>query len=106
MPTVEDSGTITTSASEQTLTSITANKTLMLWLDLVNLQAGDTVVVRCKRTVLSGGTARTIITQTYSGVQDPPVVCSPPFTAPHGATFTIQRTAGSDRSIPWSVESS
>lgn len=105
MPTVEGSGTITTTASEDTIITTILNRSYVLWLDLNALVGGDIVVVRAKRKVLSGGTIRECAEQRFSGAQDPPVVAMVPLDLPHGGDFTIQRTGGVDRAIPWSLES-
>lgn len=105
MPTVEASGTITTNATEQTINSNILNRSFVLWLDLNALQAGDTVVVRAKRKVLSSGTIREFASQTFADVQSPPVQALVPVALPYGGDFTIQRTSGTDRAIPWSLES-
>lgn len=105
MPTVEASGTITTNVTEQTLNSNILNRTFVLWLDFSALVGGDVVVVRAKRKVLSGGTIRNVASQSFSGAQDPPNQSLVPVAFPYGGDFTIQRTGGVDRSIPWSLES-
>lgn len=105
MPSVESSGTITTTAGEQTIVSSIANRSFVLWIDMSLLQAADTIVIKAKRKVLSGGTIRIVAQQTFAGVQDPPNQSLVPIACPYGADFTIQRTAGTDRNIPWSLES-
>lgn len=105
MPTVVAAGTITTDGTEQTLSTPILDRAYVLWLDLVLLQAADTVRVRASRKVLSSGTVRKAAEQSFSGVQDPELACLVPLAFPYGGTFTIQRTAGTDRAIPWSLES-
>lgn len=105
MPTVVSSGTTVTDGTEQTLATPILNRTYVMWFDLVLLQAADTVRVRFKRKVLSSGTERECGYQDFSGVQDPPVQCLVPVSFPYGGSFTLQRTGGTDRSIPWSLES-
>lgn len=105
MPTVETSGTISTTAGEQTIVSTILNRSFVLWLDLNAMGSGDTFRVRMKRKVLAGGTIRECAYQDFTGAQSPPVQAVVPVAFPYGGDFTIQRTAGSDRSVPWSLES-
>lgn len=105
MPTQVDSGSTLTDGTEQTLSSPLLNRSYVLWLDLNALQLGDAVRVRAKRKVLVSGTIRKCAEQVFSGVQDPPVTCLVPVSFPFGGEFSIQRTAGTDRTIPWSLES-
>lgn len=105
MPTVVSSGTTVTDGTEQTLATPILNRAYVLWLDLVLLQSADIVRVRANRKVLSSGTERKAAEQVFTGVQDPPLVCLVPVSFPYGGSFTLQRTGGTDRSIPWSLES-
>lgn len=105
MPTVVDSGTINTDGTEQTLASPIFNRSYVLWLDFNAMQATETMVIRSKRKVLASGSVREFSSQTFEGVQSPPIQCLVPVSLPTGGTFTIERTAGTDRAIPWSLES-
>lgn len=105
MPTVVDAGTITTDGSEQTLSSPILNRSYVLWLDFNALTGADSMRIRAKRKVLSSGTVRKFAEQVYTSTQDPPVQCLVPVALFYGGEFTIQRIAGSDRAIPWSLES-
>ncbi len=102
---VEASGTQTaTIGTEHVLASPTTAKTRQLVVDLVNMQNGDVVVLRMKRTVLAAGTVREWQYATFAHAQSSPVVLSIPMPSPHGASFTLTQTAGTARAFPWSVE--
>lgn len=106
MPTVEASGTILATGSEQTLGTIVTNRNLLLVVDLTNLQAGDSVTLKMKRKVLSADAAALIYArQTYSGVQADPLAISIPIPSPFQAVFTLQQIAGVNRNFNYSVES-
>lgn len=105
MPTVVASGTLTTDGTEQTLTSQILNRSYVLWLDFTQLSGADKVRVRAKRKVLSSGTIRECAYQDFEGAIDPPVQCLTPLAFYYGGDFTLQRTAGTDNDIPWSLES-
>ena len=72
-------------------------------VDLNAMQSGDTFVIRLKEKVYGAATQRTVQSWTLTGVQSDPVWISPCAILMHGWDFTIQRTAGADRSIAWSV---
>jgi hypothetical protein len=108
MPTVEASGTQTAVVgTEHTLSAFTSNRNLQLWVDLSNMVAGDSVHVRLKRKVLSSGSIRTFDSFQLSGAPatDGQLAASVPFSAPHGATVTLEQEAGTSRDFAWSLES-
>jgi hypothetical protein len=100
----ESSGTQTAIiGTEHTLAASTTAKTRVLSIDLSALTTGDTVTLRIKAKVLSGGAEAVAYTATYAHGQIEPVVYSIPIPSLHGATFTLQQTAGTGRSFPWTV---
>lgn len=104
--TIESSGTqIATIGVEHSLVALTQNRSYQLVVDLANLAAGDSVTLRAKRKVLTGGTIRTWLEETFTGAQSAPVVISIPFGGPYGTTLTLQQNTGTGRSFDWSAES-
>lgn len=106
-PTLLSSGTqACTISSEHTLnngSSITTAGYYQLDLDLNALANGDSLIVRIKYRVLSGGTTRLYREATYSHVQGEKIVSSLPILCMYELIFTITQTAGTGRSIPWRV---
>jgi hypothetical protein len=103
--TVKASGTLTLDGTEQTLTTQTANDEYVLLTDHDAQVGGDTVVVRIKVPVLSGGTARVIEQLTLTGAQALPDILrqSIPIISPHSISVTVEKTAGVNHNIPWAL---
>tara|TARA_R100000963_G_C4536918_1_gene35805 strand:- start:110 stop:433 length:324 start_codon:yes stop_codon:yes gene_type:complete len=102
---VQDSGTLTTDGSEQTLGTSTFVGVHVVQIDLSAMQAGDTVVLKAKTKTLTGSAVAIFIEQTFTGVQTEPIIQTEPVTSPFSFTATLQRTGGSDRAYPWSINS-
>ena len=100
---VQYSGTLTTDGTEQTLNTSVFVGGHVVQIDLSAMQAGDTVVLRAKTKTLTGSAVATFIEQTFSGVQTEPIAQTEPVTSPFSFTTTLQRTGGSDRAYPWSI---
>jgi hypothetical protein len=101
---VESSGTQTAVIStEHTLASPSTAKTRMLIVDGANLTAAETVELRIKAPVLSGGTVSLVKLVIFTGVLDEPHIQSPPIVMPQGGTFTLKQTAGTGRAFAWSI---
>jgi hypothetical protein len=101
---VESSGTQTaTVTTEHTLAAPSTNKTRVLRVDLGAMVAGDTVELRIKTAVLSGGTVREQQNWTYANVVGSPIFESIPISSNQGATFTLKQTTGTGRAYPWAV---
>ena len=77
----------------------------MFAVDLSNMQAGDTVVLRVKDKVLSSGSEVLAFEQSYSGAQSLDWVCSEPIAAAHSISLTLHQTAGTNRNYDWSTRS-
>ena len=105
MPVVEQSGTLATSAVEQTLATELDNRSYVLVVDLNAMVDGDTMILRLKREALSGGTQRAVVETVYSGVQAVKIKQSDPVSGPYGIVATLEQPDGASRSIPWSLES-
>jgi hypothetical protein len=80
----------------------TADCVLQVFLDLSALAGGDSFVITFWEKV-NGGTARAFATTTFTGVQSPAHWCSSQYIVGEGWEITLGKTAGVDRSIPWSL---
>lgn len=85
-----------------TLTPQTGDGIYQAFVDLANMAAGDVYDLRIYEKVTSGGTQRVLFVITFSGVQPGPFV-SATLILIHGWDFTLKKTAGTDRSIGWSI---
>lgn len=102
-----DSATLSTTeyflaSDSTTATYQTADVCLQLFLDLSAMQAGDTYVLRFYEKV-NGGTARVFATTTFTNAQTPANWSSSQYIVGEGWECSMQRTAGTDRSIGWSL---
>lgn len=105
--TVEGSGTLTTDGTEQTLSTLTTNKTFALLTDHNAQPAATTVTLRLKKRTLSGGTVRVIeqVTTASGALSDPDKIQqSVAIPCAHGITATLEET-GTAHDIPWAVVS-
>lgn len=89
--------------TEHTLTTQTGAEMYVLVVNLVNMADGDTVILRIKTKVLSGGSASLAFSETFTDNQTDEVVYSPPVPSAHSAAFTLEQTDGTGRSFEWSV---
>lgn len=104
--TVENSGTVTTDGTEQTLgAAITTAKVLSLLIDTAALTNGDTLQVTVYGKVLSGGTEHIVFQDEFADVQAEPIKVVVPVPSPISWKATVKRTGGSDRAHPWSIVS-
>lgn len=95
-------GTITTSASEQNLFDVTADKYFATYLFLHNMTGTETFVIKVYIYDANGATYRLYQTEipTFEEVQNNPCVHIP-FMATPQYKVSIQRTAGTDRAVTW-----
>jgi len=100
---VQVSGTKTTDGSEQTLGTSTYVGVHVVAVDLSAMQAGDSVRLKAKTKILTAGSTNDFIVQTFSDVQAEPIIQTEPVTSPFSFTATLERTGGSDRAYPWSI---
>lgn len=104
MPTPKSTGTLAASGGEDTLDTVTDPGNYVLKVDSNAMAAGDTIVLRMKTRVLSGGTDRIELEDTFSGSQNPPILTSIPVESPHQLIATLEQVAGTLRSFPWSID--
>ncbi len=93
-------GTITTSASEQTMIDLTANEEFEFWFFLHNAQAGDTFRFRVYVKDQNAGSMRVTEDESIAGVQSSPAFYVASYITKE-FKVTVQRTGGSDRAITW-----
>lgn len=101
----------TIGATEYFLASASTSKTdqtanpgvFQLFVELNNLAAGDIFQVRCYERISSGGTARVVYQDNYTGPMDAPMLATPTLILLHGWEFSLAKVSGTDRSIAWSI---
>ena len=92
-------------ATEYTVHSTTTAGVYSFVLDTTAMANGDTLEVKVKIKVESGG-ADVIAYQTiFSYLQSDPAKISVPVIAPYGFSCSIKQTAGTVRTFPWAVAS-
>ena len=98
-------GTVLTDGTEQTLIDTADAGTYQFVLDYDALQAGDVVEIRTYTKARSGGTSRQIgPTLSFGGIEyGSRLYVSPAILAPFQYKVTIDRVAGTDRTLTWSV---
>lgn len=87
----------TTLASDQT------DGVFQVFIDFSALLSGDEYEVAVKEKATSGGTQKVIFKATIAGLQGSPIWVSPSLILMHGWDVTIDKIAGTDRSISWSI---
>ncbi len=103
----EESGTQTATISTEHVLNGTSPNTVdgvySFWVSTENMVAGDTLELRIKEKVISGGTQLLVSIATISGVQADKAWTSPSLILFHGWDFTLKQTAGTGRNFPWSI---
>ncbi len=101
---VSASGSVTSDGTEQVLKADTAAGCYEFHVDLTLSQAGETIVLRLKETVLAGGTVGSVAITTVAGVvTEPTIKVLGPLAFDGGCTATLRRTAGVARAYPWKL---
>jgi hypothetical protein len=95
--------TTTTDGTEQTLATDTAGGVYVVALDTGAMVNGDTIEVRVKTKVRTGGTSRLAYYAVYSHAQGAPNKYSVPVPADVEIAVTLERTGGTDRAYPWKL---
>lgn len=89
-------------ANSTTLATNTTDGVYQLLLDLNAMAAGDSYTIKMYEKVQSSGTKRVCYTAVVEGAQSE-IWVSPSIILMNGWDMTMQRTAGSDRTIEWSI---
>ena len=104
------SGNATTDGTEQTLATVTAAGTYVLYLDTANMASGDALEVRAYVMPKTAETERLLYGpksgMTFWDVQEEPMKVTVPVNiiASASVRFTIKRIAGTDRTYKWFVD--
>ncbi len=85
-----------------TLTPITVSGVYQVFIDFAAMTASEEYLIQIKEKVTSGGTQRTIYQASLEGVQTSPFV-TPSLILLHGWDVTVDKIAGTDRTIYWSI---
>jgi hypothetical protein len=108
----ENSASISTTEYSLTLNSTsgvpasqTADGYIQIWLDLNALASGDDYELKVYEKVQSAGSQRIVYVKRFIGAQSPPHWISIPFSVMHGWDVTLDKIAGTDRTIAWSIRS-
>lgn len=97
------SGTQTaTISTEHTLTTQTTADVFVLSVNLTNMASGDTLELRAKTKVLTGGSAVEAVLFTLSDAQTEKVAWIE-VPSEWSCAFTLKQTAGTGRAYEWSV---
>jgi len=84
-------------------TAQTTDGIYQFWIDFANMVAGDQYRIRVYEKTDSGGTQRLAEEWILTGAQSKPMFVTPSLILGEGWDCTVLRTAGSDRSIAWSI---
>ncbi len=94
--------------TEHTLFTSTLNKNFFAEIDYSPMLSGDTLEIRVKKKVKSGGSSRTVRKWTILGAEvdtDNQVFYIPPIGSLYQYDLTIKQTAGTGRTFDWQVMS-
>jgi len=101
---------VSVTATEYFLASASTTKTdqtvdgiYQLWLDLSAMLAGDEYRIRVYERISSAGTTRVAMEWVVAGVQAEPMYVTPSLILLHGWEFSLQKLAGTDRTLEWSI---
>lgn len=106
MPTVNSQGDITADGTEQTVWDVTTNKWFSGYIDLENMQVGDTVVIKRYLQIRSTGASTLILdTQdTYVDAQtSKQIVYFAPMPSDVEYKITLTQTTGTNRVYPFKL---
>lgn len=101
--TLETSNTTTTDGTEQTLATLTGNKSYVFEIDLALLANGDTIRILVYGKTLSGGTEHIHRDVSFANIQGEPIKQFEPIASDISTRITITRSGGSDHAYPWKV---
>ena len=105
MPSLNASGTQTaTLTTEHTLATITTPIGIyQLFVDAAALADGETLRLRVKYKVLTGGTERVLQEAIYVNAQADPIKVSLPIVSDISFVATLTQTGGTGRAFPWKI---
>ncbi len=85
------------------LANDTTDGVFQIWLDLSALTATEEYELKVYEKVQSAGTKRVVLTANYFGPIVPAHVALPSLILMHGWDVTLDKIAGTDRTIGWSI---
>lgn len=94
-------GTLTATGAEDTVKESTDEGKLHCFIDLTNMEAGDSITVRQSMKVKAAGAYILYKGETYSGVQAEPLLHVVMKPAKHGQKVTLEQTAGTNKDFDW-----
>ena len=103
--TITGSGTQTcVIGTDHSVQNSTASGVFQALVNLTNLAKGDVIRVFVTSKVLTGDTEEIILEGIYSNdMGASPIILLPPWPSPFSCTLHLQQTAGTGRSVPWSL---
>lgn len=90
-------------AASTTLPTDTTDGAYQLTADLFALAIGDLYLIKLYEMGVAGGTKRVVQEWALDGVQGMPIWLSPTFVLGNGWDWTIDKIAGTDRAIPFTL---
>ena len=97
----EAKGTLTADGTEQDLVNTSGRGKYEGYIDLFNMQAGDTVVIKEYIKFKTGGTFRLYATTTYTDVQAEPAIHATKKLSEYGWRVSLQQTGGVNRAYDY-----
>lgn len=97
-------GTLVADGTEQNVINQVLTKFVTGYIDLSNMQAGDTVVITHKIKIKSAGSNIRQWQATYSGAQTDPLLSFAQFFVPYAIQITLQQTGGVNRNYDYYFE--
>jgi len=94
-------GTLTADGTEQTLVEFADLGRIVGYVDLENMEAIDTIVIRQYIKLKYGGAYKKYAEETYSGAQVVPTIYITPKESDYGVKVTLQQTAGTFKSVDY-----
>jgi hypothetical protein len=93
-------GTLVTDGSEQVVMEVSGSVRVSGYISLANMEAGDTVVIRQYMKLLNGEYKR-YASETYTGVQENPIVYIMPKELASAIKVTLQQTSGTYKTFDY-----
>lgn len=93
--------TLTADGTEQTVIEVEGLINLEGYIDLNQMQNGDTVTLRRYIKITSNGDYKLHGEETYVGVQAQPLIRFPPLASYYGIKITLQQTSGTFKTFQY-----
>jgi hypothetical protein len=94
-------GTLMADGSEQTLVEFAELGTLEGYINLSNLEAGDSITIRYYLKTKKDGVYHLYHSETYSGAQTNPTVHFVKLPTKYGCKITLEQTAGAHQTLDY-----